>query len=335
MAVLPKTRRTSCVFVLLFNKTPAKTSLTTWVKDILHNSISITVLVGCTCPKELPPLGLYYDFINRFWMASRNGYSRHSLLPKGRNSKKPDKTLGNDGKLEDDNTAVTCKDIVSDIMDWRPASDNPESALHMIFTLLAVLPSVRLSLVDMENLTLSDDGTAVISHASPYGRHLSSCSKTCPYQDGCGRHYSDPDAAWGWDIGNKTWFFGHTLYMLCCRNNSLEIELPLLIKFTDAEHHDSKNFLYAIDDFGWHCAGISPKNVCLGFAHDNIPTYELLEHWNINALIDINGTGRSLHAAPLRASHTIAFNIVLLSFDGLPGFPVFSFGNSPLICFHS
>ena len=28
-------------------------------------------------------------------------------------------------------------------------------------------------------------------------------------------------------------------------------------------------------------------------AHDNIPTYELLEHWDINALIDINGRAKS------------------------------------------
>lgn len=69
--------------------------------------------------------------------------------------------------------------------------------------------------------------------------------------------------------------------MLCCRNSSLKIELPLLMKFTSARRHDSKNFLYAIDDFGRRCAGLSPKNVCLDSAHDNIPTYELLEHWDI------------------------------------------------------
>ena len=164
--------RSLILFVLLFNKTPAKTSLTAWVKDVLPGSISLTVLVGCTCAGELPPLGSYYDFMNRFWLASRNHYSRHSLLPKGRNSKKPDKTLSDDGKLEDDDTSVTCKDIVSDIIGGRPVSDNPEAALQTLFTLLAVLPSVRLGLIDTKNLTLSGDGTAVVSHASPYGRHL-------------------------------------------------------------------------------------------------------------------------------------------------------------------
>ncbi|MCD7825198.1 MAG: hypothetical protein LUH14_04460 [Clostridiaceae bacterium] len=60
------------------------------------------------------------------------------------------------------------------------------------------------------------------------------------------------------------------------------------MKFTDAKRHDSKNFLYAIDDFGRHLCGLSPKNICLDSAHDNLPTYELLERWDINVLIDIN-----------------------------------------------
>ncbi len=79
--------------------------------------------------------------------------------PPGRNGKKPVKTLDTDGKLEDDSTTVTCKDIVSDITGGFPASDNPEAALQTLFTLLAVLPSARLGLVDAKNLTLSGDGT--------------------------------------------------------------------------------------------------------------------------------------------------------------------------------
>lgn len=231
-------------------------------------------------------------------MGFRDYYSRHTLLPKGRNVKRPDKTLGADGKLADPGSDITCKDIVSDIMGGRPASDNPEASLQTFFTLLAMLPSARLGLIDAENLTLFGDGTSVVSHSSPYGRHLPSCSKTCPYWDGCGRHYSDPDAAWGWDSDNEIWFFGHTLYMLCSRNNSLKIELPLLMRFTSAERHDSKNFPYAIDDFRRHLCGLSPKNICLDSAHDSIPTYELLERWDINTLIDINSRAKSFPNAP-------------------------------------
>lgn len=290
--------RSLILFTLLFNQTPARTSLSLWVTAVLPNSISLTVLVGCTCTQELPPLGSYFDFMNRFWLAPRDIYSRHSLLPAGRNSKKPEKTLGADGKLEDNEPYISCRDIVADILDGRPASDCPGAALQSIFALLAVLPSVRLGLIDAVNLTLSGDGTAVVSHASPYGKHLPSCPASCSYRNSCGRHYSDPDAGWGWDSDNQTWFFGHTLYMLCTRNSALKVELPLLMNFTDARRHDSKNFLYAIDCFGRRGGGLSPKNICLDSAHDNIPTYELLEHWDINALIDINGRAKSSENAP-------------------------------------
>lgn len=79
--------------------------------------------------------------MNRFWMASRGLYSRGCLLPTGRNSKKPDKIIGMDGKLlDDDSSSVSTADIVKDITDSKPACDNPETALQRIFFLLTVLP---------------------------------------------------------------------------------------------------------------------------------------------------------------------------------------------------
>ena len=113
--------------------------------------------------------------MNRFWLAPRDSYSRTALLPPGKNGKKPKKKIGSDGKLVEpqDPCTVTTRDIVDNITHGIPASDNPEAALQMIFSILAVPPSVQLGLIDSENLTLSGDGTAVVSHSSPYGRHLS------------------------------------------------------------------------------------------------------------------------------------------------------------------
>ena len=79
--------RSLILFVLLFNKTPVKTSLTTWVRDVIPNSVSLIILIGCTSKEELPPLGSYYDFMKRFWLAPRNIYSRNSLLPADKNIK--------------------------------------------------------------------------------------------------------------------------------------------------------------------------------------------------------------------------------------------------------
>lgn len=86
--------------------------------------------------------------------------------------------------------------------------------------------------------------------------------------------------------------------MLCCRNSKLKIELPLLMNFTGAKRHDSKNFLFAIDAFWRNTYGLAPKNICLDSANDNIPTYELLEKRGINALIDINGRSKTAGNGP-------------------------------------
>ena len=58
--------RSLILFTMLFNKTKARTSLTTWVREVLPNSIALTVLIGCTSTDDLPPLSSYYDFMNRF-----------------------------------------------------------------------------------------------------------------------------------------------------------------------------------------------------------------------------------------------------------------------------
>ena len=172
-----------------------------------------------------------------------------------------------------------------------------------------LFPSIRLGLIDAKNLTLSGDGTAVVSHSSPYGRHLSSCAKDCPYRNGCGRHYSDPDAGWGWDSDNKTWYFGHTLYMLCSRNNALKVELPLLIKFTDARRHDSKNFLYAIDDFGRNAFAFHRKTYALTL---HMTTSQPMNFWNGGTSMrsSISTAGINPRKMPLLISHLIKMGIL-------------------------
>ena len=47
--------RSLILFVLLFNKTKARTSLTLWVQEVLPNSISLAVLIGCSSLDGLPP----------------------------------------------------------------------------------------------------------------------------------------------------------------------------------------------------------------------------------------------------------------------------------------
>lgn len=293
--------RSLILFTLLLNRTDARLSLTAWVRDVLPGNIVLAVLTGCPSTDSLPPLGSYYDFMNRFWDGPRKNYKRSALLPAGKNSRKLEKEIGTDGKLADPEPAeYSTEKLVGQIRSGQAVSANPEGRLQDLFFLTVVLPSIKAGLIPVKGLTISGDGTAVAVHASPYGRRHKACvnPRQCPYHKECPRHYSDPDADWGWDSHEKKWYFGRTLYMLCCRSRAYKTELPLLMKFTSARRHDSINFLYAIDEFGRHGMGLTPTNMCLDSAHDNLPTYRLLDHWGIQALIDINSRSSSCPGLP-------------------------------------
>ena len=95
--------RSLILFTLLFNRTDAKISLTSWSGMFSPNSISLACLCGFSSVEDLPPLGSYYDLMNRLWLNPREHYSRSALLPAGKNGKKPQKTIGSDGKLAEEN----------------------------------------------------------------------------------------------------------------------------------------------------------------------------------------------------------------------------------------
>lgn len=293
--------RSLILFALLFNRTDAKLSLTSWVRDVLPHDPVLAALVGSPSPGGLPPLGSYYDFMDRLWGGSRKAYSRSSFLPASKNGKKPKKEIGPDGKLvEPEEDSFHTLDLVNRICSGEPLQDGSQGILQHTFYLAALLPSSSFGLIPRAGLVVSGDGTAVAVHASPFGRPHPSCDRrcSCPFHTSCPRHYSDPDAQWGWDSHEKHWYFGRTLYMLCCYCPDTKTDLPLLFNFTSAKRHDSINFLYAIDALGRHAPGITPGSICLDSAHDNLPTYQLLERWDINALIDINARSSSYSGLP-------------------------------------
>lgn len=244
--------RSLILFAFLFNRTDARLSLTVWVREVFPSNPVLTALAGCRCVDDLPPLGSYYDFMNRLWNASCDNYSRTCLLTKNMNGKKPKKVIGPDGKLiEPEPDTYATRDMVERIFHGESLSNGKQDILQTVFSLAAVLPSIINGLIPLKELTVSGDGTAVKAHANPFGR-----------------------------------------------NPQLSLEVPLLLNFTSAKRHDSINFLFAIDAFGKQGTGLSPKNLCLDSAHDNIATYKLLDHWDINALIDINKRGGSSDGLP-------------------------------------
>ena len=189
------------------------TGLTAWVRKLNADSL-LAVLVGCPAD-SLPPLGSYFDFMDRLWpqgkASQRTG--RRDLFPKDKNAK-PSKKPGKGKKLPNKHSGIT-DTMAAYALEHDEFPFHFEARLQQVFRLAAILPSRKDGLIPQDGLTLSGDGTCVHSHSSPYGHKVCKCMENGITGCSCKRHFSDPDARWGWDSDEEVYYFGHTLYMLC------------------------------------------------------------------------------------------------------------------------
>ena len=275
----PQILRSFILFFLLYAEGLSKLSLTLWVERLSHDRV-LAALIGCTTD-SLPPLGSYFDFIDRLWAAPPSDlYSRKKLLPSSWNSRKPEKPKGKKQKAQEPKTKIT-EVIEKRLMNRKDIPFNFEQRLQQLFYHAAVLPSMECGLIPKGHLTVSGDGTSVHTHACPCGHHRDGAPDNL-------RHFSDPDASWGWDSDLDKYYFGYTLFQLSCYNDELRTDIPLLLRFTNARRHDSVSFLVAFHELEKHMPALPIENICLDSAMDNYPTYRLLKSRNIRAFIDLN-----------------------------------------------
>ncbi len=261
-------------------------SLTEWVRLLMYDDL-LALMIGCTAD-DLPPLGSYYDFIDRLWMQKPESefLGRHDLLPSGKN-RKPEKKPGKGKKLPNRHTGITEK-VATFALSERDFPFHYEKALQHLFSIAAVVPSLELGLIPTDGITVSGDGTCVHTHSNPFGKKVCDCAEKGILTCNCKRHFSDPDASNGWDSDLGSYFFGFTLYMLSYHSEEFKTDLPLHIRLFDAKRHDSVSGLISLAEFRSICPLVRISNLCLDSAHDNYPTYQLCKNWNINPLIDMN-----------------------------------------------
>ncbi len=303
----PQILRSFILFFLLLSKGLIPSSLTRWVLRLRHDRV-LAALIGCS-RDSLPPLGSYFDFMDRLWTAPDTSlYKRNKLLPASWNRKKPQKPKGKGQKAPESSPSITEK-IEKRLMDGKDIPFNFEARLQKLFFTVAVLPSIEAGLINPDDLTVSGDGTAVHTHANPLG-HSTPASRGLPSYaadpTSAPKHYSDPDASWGWDSDLDKYYFGYTLFQLSCYNSELHVDLPLLLRFTSARRHDSVNFLVAFHEFQKHLPGLHARDMCLDSAMDNYPTYRLLKKDGIRAFIDLNS--KSGHPTTIPDTITIDKN---------------------------
>lgn len=282
----PAQNQTQIIRSLILMMLLGFTSLTAWVRRLKADSL-LAALAGCPAD-SLPPLGSYFDFMDRLWAQDKASQrtGRKDLFPKDKNAK-PSKKPGKGKKLPNKHSGIT-DTMAAYALEHTEFPLHFEERLQQVFRLAAILPSMGDGLIPKGGLTLSGDGTCVHSHASPYGHKVCKCMDNGIANCSCKRHFSDPDAHWGWDSQEEVYYFGHTLYMLCFHNTECGVDLPLHIRFLDARRHDSVSAIVSLREFRTINPDIPVRDICLDSAHDNYATYGLCRNWKIRPFIDLN-----------------------------------------------
>jgi hypothetical protein len=257
-------------------------SLDKWLVKLSKNPV---LQIACGFRGKLPGVASYYDFINR--IIRLNEKSRHK--PKKR---KPKKKFGKE-KMPPKHPGVVQR-LVNQILKGRRLDRRPERLIQEIFAKVAVQPSIDLGLVP-QTVSVSGDGTCILTGASPYGRRTCECTD---FHCDCPRKFSDPNAAWGWDSHNEHYFYGYTGYFISTYNPEQKLDLPLYLRMVDAKRHDSISAVVALAEFRDLYPNLTMDTFISDSASDNYATYQLLHQWGINAVIALNKTAKGYQKYP-------------------------------------
>lgn len=248
-------------------------SLDEWIKKVEFN-YTLRTIAGFD--DKLPAIASYYDFIDRLIKIDDKSRMKNK-------KRKPSKKLKQGEKLPHKKSGTVQK-LVDRIIKGRTLSNRPEKLLQEIFANVCVQSSLNMGLLE-DRITISGDGTCMRTNASHFGKKTCKCeSFTCD----CPRKFSDSNATWGWDSHNKQWFYGYTGYFISTYNKNLKLDLPLYLRLVDAKRHDSISAVVAIAEFLELYPNLTVETFLSDSASDNYPTYELLDHFNINAVIALN-----------------------------------------------
>ena len=250
-------------------------SLDEWSAKLFHNPV---LQSACGFRGKLPGVASYYDFINRIIKLDEKPRLRHK-------KRKPQKKLGKNKKLPPKRPGIV-KRLTEQILNGRRLEKRPERLLQEIFAKVCVQPSIDMGLVP-KTVSISGDGTCVKTGASPYGAKTCDCKA---FRCDCPRRFSDPNASWGWDSHKEQYFYGYMGYFISTYNKPEKLDLPLYLRFVDAKRHDSISAVVALAEFRDLYPSLKIENFISDSASDNYATYELLDKWDINAVISLNGT---------------------------------------------
>lgn len=97
------------------------------------------------------------------------------------------------------------------------------------------------------------------------------------------------------------WYYGHCLCFLSVYNSDLKKDLPIYFRMVQAQRYDGVTAIFAISEARKMYPLFNFDKFIADAAHDNYPTYKLLNKWNIKAIISLNpkGEGKNKYESPI------------------------------------
>lgn len=283
-----------------------ETSVDRWVITLKTSPI-YAILSGFP-PDNVPGVGTFYDFFKRLWLAP----SPHLSNRKKRKRRKPKKKGKKNQKLEPKNPKIVEKlvrrALKSQTVRYRTKAHDQ---LQILFQSLFVHKSASLGLLgDTQALSIMADGTPVLTGGRTYGKFLCECRKQGNWKCNCERQFSDPDADYGWDSSREKYYYGRSLFMVAASDSPYD--LPIYPRLYRASKHDSVLFVSTFHELRHWYPNWKFGEAILDSALDAYPIYDMLEHYDVSAIIDLNP----------RRTKQFTYKEMDIGLDGVPICPI-------------
>ena len=255
----PAPRPPSCMFrSYLLSLAFHFPSVTGWV-EAMRVTPFYAVLSGFA-PGDTPGVGTFYDFFNRLWDGPTKNLSDHIQPPRAKVKKPKGK-----GRKADSVETETTEELIGklSLTDFF-IDEQPYATLFSIFQACFLNQSVLRGVIQPGNLTLSGDGTPVVTAARERSHKLCDCASKGVFRCSCRRFFSQPDCDIGWDSSRNLYYSGYDLYLMTDTSR----DLPLFPLFHPASKHDSHGFCEAFLRFLAFLPAFKPSRLTLDSAHD-------------------------------------------------------------------
>ena len=291
--------------ILLMHKQQV-TSVDQWVLTLKTNP-TLAILSGFK-PEDVPGVGTFYDFFNRLWLAS----TPHLSSQKKRKLKKPKGKGKKNQKMEPKNSSIV-KKLVNRAIKQKQTRYAPKAhdQLQALFQSMFVDRSASAGLLgNTDSLSILADGTPVVTGGRPYGKYLCDCRKKGKWKCQCERLFSDSDANYGWDSSREKYYYGRNLFMITASDSPYD--LPIYPRMYRASKHDSVLLVSTLHELKHWYPNWNISEAILDSAFDAYPIYEMLEHYDISAIIDLNP----------RRTKQFTYNEMDIDLNGTPICPI-------------